>query len=143
MKDGIADDILMTPGQPNILRGPNGFEWWLIYMANKNDEHRGNISTVSSSSTRRCLWMVSPAPHGRLSSRTFDAYLCRQRRDSFVRCVATSTAVRGLLVRDGSQDRGWSHVIAWWKDADNCAYVGLDAENRSWYLRTLVGGKRK
>ena len=41
MKDGIADDILMTPGQPNILRGPNGFEWWLIYMANKNDEHRG------------------------------------------------------------------------------------------------------
>ena len=62
MKDGIADDILMTPGQPNILRGPNGFEWWLIYMANKNDEHRGNISTVSSSSTRRCLWMVSPAP---------------------------------------------------------------------------------
>ena len=32
-------------------------------------------------------------------------------------------------------------IVAWWKDADNCAYVGLDAENRSWYLRTLVGGK--
>lgn len=36
-------DILMTPGQPNILRGPNGFEWWLIYMANKNDEPRGQF----------------------------------------------------------------------------------------------------
>lgn len=35
MRSETADDILMTPGQPNILRGPNGFEWWLIYMANK------------------------------------------------------------------------------------------------------------
>lgn len=29
-----ADDLLMTPGQPNIVRGPNGWEWWLVYMAN-------------------------------------------------------------------------------------------------------------
>lgn len=41
MQKEVADDILMTPGQPNILRGPNGFEWWLIYMANKNNERRG------------------------------------------------------------------------------------------------------
>ena len=41
MKNQVADDILYTPGQPNILRGPNGFEWWLIYMANKNAEPRG------------------------------------------------------------------------------------------------------
>ena len=41
MRSETADDILMTPGQPNILRGPNGFEWWLIYMANKNNERRG------------------------------------------------------------------------------------------------------
>jgi GH43 family beta-xylosidase len=41
MKDQKGDDILYSPGQPNILRGPNGFEWWLIYMANKNAEHRG------------------------------------------------------------------------------------------------------
>jgi GH43 family beta-xylosidase len=41
MKGQTADDILYTPGQPNILRGPNGFEWWLIYMANKNAEPRG------------------------------------------------------------------------------------------------------
>ncbi|MDR1557375.1 MAG: family 43 glycosylhydrolase, partial [Tannerellaceae bacterium] len=40
MKNKTADDILFTPGQPNILRGPNGFEWWLIYMANKNHERR-------------------------------------------------------------------------------------------------------
>jgi len=35
------DDILFSPGQPNILKGPNGFEWWMIYMANKNAEQRG------------------------------------------------------------------------------------------------------
>ena len=29
------DDILLTPGQPNIVRGPNGWEWWLVYMANE------------------------------------------------------------------------------------------------------------
>lgn len=28
------DDLLVTPGQPNIVRGPNGWEWWLVYMAN-------------------------------------------------------------------------------------------------------------
>ena len=40
LKNDIADDILFTPGQPNILRGPNGFEWWLVYMANRNDKSR-------------------------------------------------------------------------------------------------------
>lgn len=41
MRDETGDDILYSPGQPNILRGPNGFEWWLIYMANKNADRRG------------------------------------------------------------------------------------------------------
>lgn len=31
----IQGDMLLTPGQPNIVRGPNGWEWWLVYMANK------------------------------------------------------------------------------------------------------------
>ena len=41
MKKERADDILFTPGQANVLQGPNGFEWWMVYMANKNDEKRG------------------------------------------------------------------------------------------------------
>ena len=28
------DERFVTPGQPNIVRGPNGLEWWLVYMAN-------------------------------------------------------------------------------------------------------------
>lgn len=43
MHESRADDILMTPGQPNIVRGPNGFEWWLVYMGNKNNEPRGQF----------------------------------------------------------------------------------------------------
>lgn len=41
MKTEKGDDILFSPGQPNILHGPNGFDWWLIYMANKNSDRRG------------------------------------------------------------------------------------------------------
>ncbi len=41
MQDKTADpEIVWTPGQPNILRGPNGMEWWLIYMANDNGKSR-------------------------------------------------------------------------------------------------------
>lgn len=35
MGNAQPDEVLVTPGQPNILRGPNGWEWWLVYMANQ------------------------------------------------------------------------------------------------------------
>lgn len=35
MGNDVPDEVLVTPGQPNILRGPNGWEWWLVYMANQ------------------------------------------------------------------------------------------------------------
>jgi len=38
-----GDDILLNPGQPNILKGPNGFEWWLVYFAIKNGGRRGQF----------------------------------------------------------------------------------------------------
>ncbi|MEG0559477.1 MAG: family 43 glycosylhydrolase [Muribaculaceae bacterium] len=41
LKEEKAEDILITPGQPNVVKGPNGFEYWIVYMANKNREHRG------------------------------------------------------------------------------------------------------
>jgi GH43 family beta-xylosidase len=40
---GPGDDILFNPGQPNIVRGPNGFEWWLIYFGIKNGGPRGQF----------------------------------------------------------------------------------------------------
>lgn len=37
---------LCTPGQPNIVRGPNGWEWWLVYMANIGMERSQFIDRV-------------------------------------------------------------------------------------------------
>src|SRR5699024_508797 len=43
LKDQRGDDILYNPGQPNIVRGPNGFEWWLVYFAVKNGLPKGQF----------------------------------------------------------------------------------------------------
>ena len=142
MKDGIADDILMTPGQPNILRGPNGFEWWLIYMANKNDEHRGQyINRVQFfDKTLFVDGITGPRTAGYHPEPSMPTFAGKGETASFgvLQQVQPSVA---YLFETGVKTEGGAGVIAWWKDADNCAYVGLDAENRSWYLRTLVGGK--
>lgn len=43
--------LLLTPGQPNIVRGPNGWEWWLVYMANegfRRDQYIDRIHFLGS-----------------------------------------------------------------------------------------------
>jgi GH43 family beta-xylosidase len=40
MRSDTAKKIVYSPGQPNIVRGPNGFEWWLVYMADQTDQRR-------------------------------------------------------------------------------------------------------
>ena len=30
---GKAEPVVQNCGQPNLVRGPNGFEWWLVYFA--------------------------------------------------------------------------------------------------------------
>lgn len=39
-------DTLFTPGQPNLVRGPNGWEWWLVYMANQGMQRDQYIDRV-------------------------------------------------------------------------------------------------
>lgn len=46
MGDNTPDEVLVTPGQPNILRGPNGWEWWLVYMANQGWQRHQFIDRV-------------------------------------------------------------------------------------------------
>ncbi len=141
MKDTVAEDILMTPGQPNILRGPNGFEWWLIYMANKNNEGRGQyINRVQFfDKTMQVDGVTGPRTagyHPEPSQPTF----------SVKGEVAASGALQTqpsttYLFETGVKTRSEAGIIAWWKDADNCAYVALDAAKHSWYLRTRIQGK--
>ena len=45
MKGETASDIFFSPGQPNLIKGPNGFEWWLIYMADKNASGRNQYAS--------------------------------------------------------------------------------------------------
>lgn len=44
--DSVSSDLLVTPGQPNIVRGPNGWEWWLVYMANNGWERSQYVDRV-------------------------------------------------------------------------------------------------
>ena len=141
MKDDVADDILMTPGQPNILRGPNGFEWWLIYMANKNDERRGQyINRVHFfDKTMFVDGITGPRTPGYHPEPSLPTFSVKGEVPSFgaLRDVQASTA---YLFETAVKTTGEAGVIAWWQNADNCAYVGLDAKNRCWYLRTRVDG---
>lgn len=47
-----TNDSLFTPGQPNIVRGPNGWEWWLIYMANKGRQRDQYIDRIYFTNNR-------------------------------------------------------------------------------------------
>lgn len=142
MKTDVADDILMTPGQPNILRGPNGFEWWLIYMANKNNEHRGQyINRVQFfDKTMFVEGITGPNTAGYHPEPALPTFSQNNEVPAFgaLQNVQPSTT---YLFETGVKTSGEAGIIAWWKDAANCAYVGLDAKNQCWYLRTLVNGK--
>lgn len=144
MKDGIADDIYMTPGQPNILRGPNGFEWWLIYMANKNNERRGQyINRVQFfDKTMFVEGITGTRTEGYHPEPALPTFSQKEETASFgvLQQVQPSTA---YLFETGVKTNKEAGVIAWWKDADNCAYVGLDAKRHCWYLRTIVEGKER
>ena len=41
-----GDEHLLTPGQPNIVRGPNGWEYWLSYMANNHSGRHQFIDQI-------------------------------------------------------------------------------------------------
>lgn len=142
MKADVADDILMTPGQPNILRGPNGFEWWLIYMANKNNEPRGQyINRIHFfDKTLFVDGITGPRTAGYHPEPSLPTFSKQSEEPSFgvLQGVQPATA---YLFETGVKTNNEAGVIAWWKDADNCAYVGLDAKNQCWYLRTRIDGK--
>ncbi|MDR1742649.1 MAG: family 43 glycosylhydrolase [Dysgonamonadaceae bacterium] len=141
MKNKLADDILMTPGQPNILRGPNGFEWWLIYMANKNNDRRGQyINRVRFFDKTMFVDGItgphSTGYHPEPSKPTF-SQTGETPSLGVLRQMQPSTA---YLFEAGVKTKSEAGIIVWWKDADNCATAGLDAQTHSWYLRTRING---
>lgn len=144
MKNETADDILMTPGQPNILRGPNGFEWWLIYMANKNSERRGQyINRVHFfDKTLFVDGITGPRTKGYHPEPSLPTFSVKGETPSFGVLTQVKPSAAYLFETSVKTD-GEAGIVAWWKDADNNACVGLDAKKQCWYLRTLLDGKER
>ena len=144
MRSETADDILMTPGQPNILRGPNGFEWWLIYMANKNNECRGQyINRVHFfNKTLFVEGITGPCTDGYHPEPSLPTFSMKGETPSFgvLQQVKPSTT---YMFETAVKTDGDAGIIAWWKDVDNNAYIGFDTKNHNWYLRTIINGKEK
>lgn len=168
LKEETADDILFSPGQPNIVRGPNGFEWWLVYMANKNNEQRSqyinriyfhnktmHAGRITSTRTKGYL----PAPTYATFSDAFDDADFTQKRwschpaawrvtnEEFCSPRQTSTAILDkqqasdtYLFESGVKTNGKAGIIAWWKDSRNWMKIGLSAQGQSWYVEESING---
>ena len=140
MKDRPADDILFTPGQPNILRGPNGFEWWLIYMANKNAEPRGQyINRVHFFDKKLTVDGITakntPGYHPQPAKPTYQ-YLSDNNQPAPVRNqVITSIPSTHYLFEAGLKLTGKTDtggIIAWKSDENNWLKILIDGRNNHW-----------
>lgn len=171
MKGDTADDVLMTPGQPNVLKGPNGFEWWLIYMANKNNEPRSQyisrvhffnqtmvVDPITSTNTVGYYPSPSLPTYGDVFDRDVNikdkwswnnsqswsvknGELIKKQGDSSYGLLKNSLAASAYLFEVGINTKDEAGVIAWWKDEQNCAYLGFEESSNCWYFKTLVNGK--
>lgn len=146
MKNETADDILFSPGQPNIVRGPNGFEWWLVYMANKNLERRGQYTNriyfhnktmhsdgITSSHTKGYY----PEPTKATYSHTQELSL---QTNSQKLLTSEAAPAASYLFEAGVKTASTAGIIAWWKDENNWIKIGLQAPT-SWYIQQCTQGQ--
>ncbi|WP_106830203.1 family 43 glycosylhydrolase [Parabacteroides pacaensis] len=146
LKKEKADDILYTPGQPNVLRGPNGFEWWLVYMANKNREPRSQYINRIHFFDKTCY------AEG-ITGKNTKGYHPVPTRPTFAKAVEDSRSWKEpwkLLETRPAEDYYFevtlnatadAGIIAWWKNKDNWVKIGLDAATHTWYFKTSAAGK--
>ncbi len=169
MRHKKADDILFSPGQPNILRGPNGFEWWLIYMANKNKESRGQyinrvhffnktlyVEGISSSNTEGYYPEPTPPTYGE----TFDNAL--RLRDYWTLSDESWAVVNNEItyskgqtsqallkeslsgtsryVEAGIKTTGNAGLVALWCNSQTWVRVGINVKDLIWYFKSCLDG---
>ncbi|MDR1203829.1 MAG: family 43 glycosylhydrolase [Tannerellaceae bacterium] len=145
MKNKQADDILFTPGQPNILRGPNGFEWWLIYMANKNHERRSQyINRIHFfDKTLYAEGVSSDNTPGYFPEPTFPTY-----RDtlSVSTTGASQISLKGswdgtaYLFEAGVNTTEDAGVMPYKQDDKNWIKAGLRRQGNVWYFGECING---
>ncbi len=169
MKREVADDIMYCPGQPNILRGPNGFEWWLVYMADKNNERRSQYINrvhffdktlytdgISAGNTKGYF----PEPAKPTYGDTFDSAanwtaswtIPAEWSVTNGELVANSRELTESYLKNGYESTacwyeaavktaGQAGIIPYRKDANNWVRIGLDAEKREWFIEQCVEGQ--
>jgi hypothetical protein len=168
VKQSVADDILYSPGQPNIVRGLNGFEWWLVYMANKNREQRSQYvnrihffdktmyaDNVTSTATQGYFPVPSKPTFGDVfddgakpGAWRFPGVKWSVSDGQMHSPSGESTALLGegcrasdYLFEAGVNSSSDAGVIAWWKDRSNWLRVGLDPASGKWYTEMNRAGK--
>jgi GH43 family beta-xylosidase len=168
IKQTVADDILYSPGQPNIVRGLNGFEWWLVYMANKNREPRSQYinrihffdktmyaDNVTSTATQGYFPTPSKPTFGdvfdtadKLGDWTFSGAPWSIAGGEMCSTNGASTALLGderkasqYLFETGVNADDDAGIVAWWKDHHNWLRVGLDAKTNKWYTEMSRNGR--
>ncbi|GHT43531.1 hypothetical protein AGMMS49965_17500 [Bacteroidia bacterium] len=141
LKEQVADDILFTPGQPNILRGPNGFEWWLIYMANKNAEPRGQyINRVHFFGKKLVVDGITgkntPGEHPAPSKPTWQYLSDNNQQQPKINQPIPSTPATNYYFETGIKSAATNAsndgIIAWKADDDNWLKILIDATNKQW-----------
>lgn len=147
IKNDTADDILFSPGQPNIVRGPNGFEWWLVYMANKNNERRSqyinriyfhNKTMHADGITVASTKGYYPEPTKPTYSNTGELTLSEKKQWFITENIPAATS---YLFETGIKTNSNAGIIAWWKDKNNWIKIGLDASANQWYVQKCLGSK--
>ncbi len=172
MKNQQGDDILYVPGQPSIVRGPNGFEWWLVYFAMKNGQPPGQfIDRVLFFNKELYVdgptGTNTPGYHPLPAKPTFgdnfdqsnlDLWKIMQGNWTIQNNELTQTdATEGSLlinstpathylfeagVKINNQAAGETGVYAFYKDENNWLKVGLDQKIKSWVYHLNEQGKR-
>ena len=159
-----AENILFTPGQPNIVRGVNGFEWWLVYMANKNAEDRGQyinrihffdktlyVDGITDKKTQGYHPEPGKPTYGDVfddAARLKSHWQWDNGSDWSVlggemkvassalsqALIKGSRAARTYLFEAGVKTQTEAGVTIWWKDRLNYMRIGLDAGQNIWYF---------
>ena len=149
MKDQVADDILYTPGQPNILRGPNGFEWWLIYMANKNREPRSQyINRVHFFDKKLTVDGITgkntPGYHPVPVKPTYQYLSDNNQSLPTINQTIPGIPATHYFFEAGMKPAGTAcGIIAWKADENNWLKIYLDGAAKTWFYVLQENGQQQ
>ena len=152
MKEEKAGDILFSPGQPNILRGPNGFEWWLVYMADKNAERRGQyinrIHFLDKKLTVEGITSKSSPGYHPLPAKPTWQYLSNSGQalpevNQVIPSIPAANYYFEAGVKSAPNNAAADGIIAWKGDERSWLKITVDADAKCWSYTLSQNGQQK